>query len=98
MACWMKKAAEDKSTTVKETQTDEVHSLGVFGSALFDLGWRLAITVVLFLWFGNWLDNRLSTKPFFSLLGFFLVVVAFVLLLKQILKKVPRSQGGLKDD
>jgi len=94
----MKKAADKAPTTKPGGDKNEVASLGRFASALFDLGWRLAIVVVGFLWFGNWLDRRYGTRPVFALIGFGLIVVSFIVIVRQVLSNIPHSQGGLKKD
>jgi hypothetical protein len=93
----MKKAARRVSVATTN-QENEVSSVGHFGSALFDIGWRLAVTVIIFLWGGNALDEKLSTKPLFTVIGFLLIIVSFVLIVRQVLQQIPRSLGGLKDD
>lgn len=91
-----KSARRETPTTNKEM--NEVEGAGRFGGALFDIGWRLAITVIIFLWGGNALDNRLETRPLFTAIGFLLIIVSFVLILRQVLQKIPRAYGGLKDE
>ncbi len=93
----MKKAAA-KETTTRDVEANEVSALGRFGTSLFDISWRLAASVVLFLWGGSEIDKRLGTKPWFTAIGFLLVIISFVLIVRQILQKLPRSQGGLKND
>jgi F0F1-type ATP synthase assembly protein I len=89
-------ARRDKPTT--KTEMNEVEGAGRFGGALIDIGWRLAATVIVFLWGGNWLDNRLGTKPLFTVIGFVLIIISFVLIVRQVLQKIPKSMGGLKND
>jgi len=94
----MTKAADKKlPTTGTKTEPNAVSAAGRFGGALFDIGWRLGITVIVFLWGGNALDEKFDTKPWFTVAGFLLIIVSFVLIVLQILRKIPRSQGGLED-
>jgi len=72
--------------------------MGKFGGTLLDIGWRLAITVVGFLLLGKWLDNKFNTKPLFVIIGFLLIIASFALIVRQMLQKIPKSQGGLKDE
>ncbi len=94
----MHKAADQERPTTPEVKLNEVSSLGHLGGALFDIGWRLAATVIIFLWGGSQLDKRLETKPLFTVIGFLLVIVSFMLIVRQILQKIPRSMGGLRND
>lgn len=93
----MKKAADREGPTTSKG-LNEVSGLGNFGTALFDIGWRLAISVIIFLWGGNALDAKLGTRPLFSALGFLLIILSFILIVRQILQNLPRQYGGLKDD
>ncbi len=93
----MKQAA--KSTTrEKSAKPDALSAAGSYGYALFDIGWRLAVSVVVFLAGGSWLDKRFGTDPLFSVLGFLLIIFSFVVIVRRILQNIPRSQGGLKND
>lgn len=90
------KQVSGENVPVKKPEVDEVSGLGHFGGALFDIGWRLAITVVIFLWGGNAIDVKLQTKPLFTVIGFLLVIASFVLIVRRVLQSVPREFGGLK--
>lgn len=92
----MKQAADHKPTTGSET--NEVAAAGKFGGALLDIGWRLGAAVVIFLWGGNALDERLGTKPWLTAIGFLLVIASFVLIVRQVLQGIPKKFGGLKHD
>lgn len=89
----MKRADRNKTTT---DGMDEVSSVGRMGGALLDIGWRLAASVILFIAGGSWLDKRFGTQPVFTVIGFLLVIGSFVLIVRQILQKIPRDLGGLK--
>ncbi len=92
------KQAADKRVPTTGRDVNEVASIGQFGSSLFDIGWRLAIVVVVFLWGGNALDKKLGTTPWLTATGFLLVIISFVLIVRQILQNIPRKFGGLKND
>lgn len=92
------KQAADKRVPTTQKNVNEVASLGQFGSSLFDIGWRLAVAVVVFLWGGSVLDKKLGTEPWLTIVGFFLVIFSFVLIVRQILHNIPRKFGGLKND
>lgn len=91
----MMTAAAKKTTTRREE--DEVSSTATFGGALLDIGWRLAGTVIVFLWGGSWLDKKFDTKPLFVVIGFGLVIASFVLIVRGVLRTIPKDQGGLGD-
>ncbi len=86
----MKKAAATNPTTT----SDGIKPLGYFGSALFDIGWQLAVTVLGFLFLGNYLDKRLDTRPVFTLIAFALVIVSFALIVRRVVQKLPTEFGG----
>ena len=90
----MKKAGKQ----LRGEKTNEVQAVGRFSSALFDLGWRLAAVVFLFLVGGSWLDKKFGTEPLFTLLGLALIVISAVLIVRRALQQIPREFGGLKDD
>jgi nicotinamide riboside transporter PnuC len=92
----MKESGEE--SVPNSENVSEVAAAGRFGGALLDIGWRLAVAVVVFLWGGNALDEKLGTKPWFTALGFLLVIVSFVLIVRQVLQGIPRKLGGLKND
>ena len=82
----------------KPEKLNELSGLGKFGVALFDIGWKLAAVVISFLLLGNWLDKKFGTDPLFILISLVMIVAAFTLILRDTLKQIPRSQGGLKDE
>ena len=79
-------------------KTDELAAVGQVGLALFDIGWRLLAVVLAGLLGGRYLDNKFGTDPLFALLGLVLIVVFFVLIVRQTLQNIPKSHGGLKND
>lgn len=52
---------------IQEPQKNDSLSIamGVYGA----VGFQLAISVIACLWFGNWLDEKLSTAPWLLFLG-----------------------------
>jgi F0F1-type ATP synthase assembly protein I len=87
-----------KDAANKPTTPNAVSAAGVFGSALFDIGWRLGIVVIGGLWLGNKIDTKYGTEPWGALSAFLLIIVSFILIVRQILQRIPRSMGGLKHD
>lgn len=79
-------------------KTDELQAVGLVGSSLLDIGWRLLAVVLLFLLGGRWLDEKYGTDPLFVLVGLVLIVASFVLIVRAVLKNIPKSQGGMKNE
>ena len=94
----MNKAAGKKKTTTTEEkpQTNEFDGVKQFAVGMIDIGWRLAITVIFFLWSGTRLDEWLGTEPWFALAGFILIIISFVLIVRRSLNQLPKQFGGNK--
>ncbi len=58
-------------------------------------GLQFALTLLLFLWLGNWLDGKLGTGPWLLMLG---VLVGFGAGLYAITHRLPRGGGGRKEE
>lgn len=93
MRLTMKKAAAKQTTTTGAI--DEVKATGMFGSAMIDIGWKLLISMLIFLLGGKWLDGKFKTEPTFMIIGFVLFVASFALIVQQVLQKIPKEYGGL---
>jgi F0F1-type ATP synthase assembly protein I len=87
-----------KPAAKKTTSPNAVSAAGVFGSALFDIGWRLGIVVIGGLWLGSRVDARYGTKPWGVGIAFLIIIASFVLIVRQILQRIPKEYGGLKHD
>lgn len=87
-----------KDAAKKTTTPNAVSAAGIFGSALFDIGWRLAVVVIGGLWLGSRIDQRFDSKPWGMLGAFLLIIASFILIVRQILQRVPKEFGGLKHD
>jgi len=55
------------------------------------IGFSVAITTVIFVWGGKYLDNITGKSPLFTLLGIFLGLVASLYLVWQIVKPLQRK-------
>ena len=81
----------------KETTTkDAVGAAGLFGGALLDIGWRLAVVVVGGLWLGTTVDRKLDIAPWGVLSSFLIIIASFVLIVRRILQRIPKEYGGYK--
>lgn len=87
-----------KDAAKKSTTPNAVSAAGVFGGALFDIGWRLAIVVIGGLWLGSKIDQMYGTKPWGVFSAFVIIIISFVLIIRQILQRIPKEFGGLKHD
>lgn len=61
-----------------------------------DLGWRLAITVLLPLFIGIWLDERFKTAPTWTLTTFILAVAGACLVVSRMISTVNNKTTNLK--
>ncbi len=87
----MKQAAANPTTHAPNGE----RQLGVGTVALtfLDTTWRIATPVVLFTIFGIWLDLRLGSKPWLTLLSVVVGFVMAVLLVKRQLAAVQKLEG-----
>jgi ATP synthase protein I len=56
------------------------------------IGVELAISVMLGVWLGNWLDERFHTAPLFLILGIFLGLGVGIFAIIQLIKKYTGDQ------
>lgn len=86
----MNKAAD---STTKTSTKQEPFLLGTIAFDLLDTAWRMIVPVIILAGGGIFLDKKLNTAPWLTLLG---VVVGFVfaaLLIKKQLVKVSRKEN-----
>lgn len=55
------------------------------------LGIQLAVSILLFVWAGQWLDKRLGTGGLFAILG---ALLAFGGTMWQVLRSLKKDEGG----
>jgi len=82
----MKKAADHPTT--KSVSGNDHFSLSTLGLDFLDTTWRIAIPVVLFAGAGIFLDRKLDSAPWFTLLGSLVGFFIAGYLLKQQLQAV----------
>lgn len=65
---------------------------------LLGVGWYVGVCIVLGVWGGLWLDDRLNTQPIFVIVGLILgVVIAFYGLYRMVLPNLNKKQNKGKD-
>lgn len=87
----MNKAADH--TTTKSPSGKDQYSLSTLALDLLDTTWRIAIPVVLFAGAGIFLDRKIHTAPWSTLIGAVLGFVIAGLLLRQQLQAVMREES-----
>ena len=85
----MKKAAAN--TTTKEPSGSNHFTFGTLASDFLDTTWRISVPVVLFAGVGIFIDTKLKSKPWCTLLGTVVGFVAAAYLLKLQLTAVERK-------
>ncbi len=91
----MRKAA-GKTTSIDDLEQN-IASLGAkrqFLAATSNMGWRLALTVIIPIVGGVKLDDHFKTSPSFTLLGLMLAVVAGTAAVWATIKEVNREQAA----
>ncbi len=88
----MKKAADH--TTTKASSGTNHFSLSTLAFDLLDTAWRIAIPVVLFAGAGIFIDRKLGSAPWATLLGSVAGFVVAGFLLKAQLQAVEREENS----
>ncbi len=93
---------EKKKTTVAPTDDIERYAAAMsarqqFISAAFDMGWRLALTVLVPVFIGAWLDKRYNTSPTYALTALFLSMAAAGYVVANTLKNLNKDRGKGKN-
>ncbi len=96
-----KTAAKNKTTKVAQ---DEIERLAQatsakqqFVSSALDMGWRLALTVIVPVFLGTWLDNRYHTSPSYTLVALFIAIAGACVVVWKTIKDLSKDQGNNKD-
>jgi len=95
----MGKAAAKKVTTTVEPVIDEIDKATralarqKFMGATLNMGWRLAITVVIPIVGGVKIDERFHSSPSYTLVGLMLASVAGCIVVWQTVKEVNKEQA-----
>jgi hypothetical protein len=94
----MKKAAakRDMTTTATQSEIDRYEAIMTakqqFVGAAMDMGWRLALTVVIPVIVGVKLDDRFHTTPSYTLTALFIAVGGASVVIWQTIKQVNKEQ------
>lgn len=86
----MKKAAAHPTTKSPSGNTDHF-SLGSLAADFLNTAWRIAVPVIIFAGLGIFMDNKLGSQPWLTLLGAAVGLVFAGLLVKQQLSVVARE-------
>ncbi len=86
-------AARAKRTTIKDSDpaVDYLTSLDIkqkFVGTVLNMGWRLAMTFLLPVIIGAWLDKRFDTAPSYTLTGLFIAIAGSVMVVWTTVKEV----------
>ena len=89
----MGKAAASKKTTTSAANgasqyLAEFEAKQLFIGATLNLGWRLALTFLIPVALGAWLDRRYDTAPSYTITGLFLAIAGSIVVIKQTVKDV----------
>src|SRR5689334_2643237 len=94
----MGKVSTKLKASAKSPENDEIARLAAvasakqqFVSSAMDMGWRLALSVLVPVIIGSWLDGRYKTSPSWVLVGLFVAVGLAVMV-------VTKTISGLNDD
>ena len=93
-----KAAAKPKTTTTEQSAQDYIDVFAAksrFFSATLNMGWRLAITVLVPLVAGIKLDQRFKTSPSYTLAGFMIAVVGGAVVVWKSVKEVTEEQAEM---
>lgn len=93
-----KAAAKSKTTTPAANDTtqqymDVLAAKNRFFAVTLNMGWRLALTVLIPLIAGIKLDDRFKTSPSYTLAGFFLAVAGGAMVVWSSVKEVNAEQA-----
>lgn len=95
-----KAAAKDKTTTPAQSELER--SLAAFTArqdflnAALNMGWQLAITIIVPVFIGVKLDDRFNTSPSYTLAALFLAVALSIVVVARIIKQVNDASKGSK--
>ncbi len=95
-----KTAANKKTTTANEDEIERyaaaMSAKQQFISASLDMGWRLALTVLVPVFIGAWLDRRYDTSPSWTLTALFVAIGGAALVVWKTINAVNKDQAGGK--
>lgn len=90
-----KAAAKVKTTTTEDNAQEYFNAFAAksrFFSATLNMGWRLALTVLIPLVAGIKIDQRFKTSPSYTLAGFMLAIAGGAIVVWKSVKEVTEEQ------
>jgi F0F1-type ATP synthase assembly protein I len=93
--------AARKRTTVKNSDPtlDYLNAFDAkqrFISSVLNMGWRLAVTFMVPVIIGAWLDNRFDSSPSYTLTGIIIGVTASIFVVSNTVKEVNAESAALE--
>ena len=97
----MGKAASRKPTTTAETDPTEEYFAAIeakqrFLGSVLNMGWRLALTFLVPVIAGAWLDKRFDTAPSYTITGLFLAIAGAVMVVRSTVRDVNAESAELE--
>lgn len=94
----MKNNKVDRKPTQKvEPQDTKEQSVATFRTAIIQISWRIAASILILSFAGIWLDNKLDSKPVLSIGGITLsLIVTFVIVRRFVEEAYPGTFGSKK--
>jgi F0F1-type ATP synthase assembly protein I len=88
-----KAAKRSRKTTAVETDPTQdylavIEAKQRFISTVMNMGWRLAVTFLVPVIFGAWLDRRFDSSPSYTLTGMIIAVIGSVMVVSNTVKEV----------
>jgi len=68
----------------------------LFISSSIDMGWRLAVSVLLPVFVGSWLDRRYHTSPLWTFVSLLLALIGSVVIIKSTIENLDNHQPNRK--
>lgn len=88
-----------RKTKVETDPTEEYFSAfnakQRFIAAALNMGWRLAVTFLVPVIIGAWLDNRYDTSPSYTITGIFIAVAGSVMVVYNTVKEVNAETAAM---
>lgn len=95
-----KNAAKNTTTHAhKEVGSSEsaTNAKLLFVTSALDMGWQLAVAVLLPVLAGSFIDQRFGSSPIWTLLGLLIAVICSVAIVRKTIKNVNIKQSTVKD-
>jgi F0F1-type ATP synthase assembly protein I len=102
LASPMGKALVQRKPTAPVAQNELDRSLAVFAarkdfvSTALNMGWQMAITIIVPVFVGVRLDERFDSSPSYTLAALFIAIIMAVMVVARTIKQVNEAQKGGK--